>query len=82
VNDRVEFHASGAAEIPGLPEAAFVALVDQLVKLGRDPWANSTAGLRDDQNFREVPFGDHGIAAVYIDESRRTVLVYEIVWAG
>ncbi|MER6951166.1 hypothetical protein ABT294_44850 [Nonomuraea sp. NPDC000554] len=82
MNYRVIFHASGSAQIPGLPEAAFLTLVEALAKVGEDPWKNSGTGQRDDLNYREVMFGDYGLAAFYVDRPRRTVAVYEIVWAG
>ncbi|MBB6347544.1 hypothetical protein ACWGH8_05350 [Nonomuraea muscovyensis] len=82
MNHRVTFHASGSAQIPGLPEAAFVALVEALTKVGEDPFGHSIAGRRDDPHYREVTFGEYGLAAFYVDRPRRTVAVYDIIWAG
>ncbi|GAA3225045.1 hypothetical protein [Nonomuraea helvata] len=82
MNYRVIFHATGSAAIVGLPENAFVSLIDALARVGEDPFKNSSAGQRGDPNYREVEFGDFGIAAFYVDRPRRTVSVYEVVWAG
>ncbi|SDI46878.1 hypothetical protein SAMN05421505_1559 [Sinosporangium album] len=82
MNYSVTFHATGSAAIVGLPEVAFVALIQALVRVGDDPFEHSSAGQRSDPNYREIEFGDFGIAAFYVDRPRRAVMVYEVVWAA
>jgi hypothetical protein len=79
VSYRVEFHATADAQLPGLPPDAFTALVDALVKIARDP-RDSLATAEPD--YRQVVFGGYGLCSFYVDESARTVRVFDVIWTG
>lgn len=81
MNYHLTYHASASSKIPGLPPEAFTALVDRLLELGDDP-LDSTPVRAEEPNFRHATFGDRGIVAFYLDRPRRTITVYDILWAG
>lgn len=81
---RVEFHAKADAETVGLPEDAFIHLIDALAEAARDPWANSREDrVFNDPAFRWVPF-DRGLGVIQfiIDEPQQTLRVHSITWTG
>lgn len=81
---RIEYAATADAQLLGLPDDAFVALVDALVKVSRDPVGQSAPERQDgDPAFRWVAFGNgHGLVSFYIDDQRQTVRVYDVTWIG
>lgn len=81
---RVEFAAAADAQLPGLPNGAFAALIDTLVKVSRDPWGQSSQeSPEDDPAFRWVAFGAGlGVALLYVDEPQQIVRVYNVTWIG
>lgn len=81
---RVEFAATAATQLYGLPDTAFAALVDVLVKVARDPWGQSAPeGPTDDPAFRWAAFGEGlGVALFYVAEPQQTVRVYDVTWIG
>lgn len=81
---RVEFAATADAQLQGLPDAAFAALVDALVKVSRDPWGQSSQESQDDDPaYRWVAFGDGlGAALFYVDKPQQTVRVWDVTWIG
>ena len=81
MNYTVAFHASASSKIPGLPAEAFTALMERLLEVGDDP-LDSTPVRSEEPNFRHTTFGEHGIVAFYLDRPRRTVTVYDVLWAG
>ena len=81
---RVEFHAKGAAETRGLPEAAFTALFDKLVAVSRDPWElSNTDATMGDLGFRWAAF-DSGLGVVHfvVDDAARVLRVHGVTWTG
>lgn len=81
---RIQFHAKGDAEAIGLPENAFVALVEALTEAARDPWTTTRPeDATADPVFRWAPF-DRGLGVVYVrvDEDARTVTVHGVTWIG
>jgi mRNA-degrading endonuclease RelE of RelBE toxin-antitoxin system len=80
---RVEFHAKAAAELTGLPDEASDALVAVLVKISREPQANTREDqLADETALRWAPFGSAGLVYVWVDDDRQVVTVHGITWAG
>lgn len=76
---RVEFHAVAAAQIPGLPETAFTALIERLVRVARDPWDSLPTPEPD---YRRVTFGRWGLCSFRIDDTAHIVRVFDITWTG
>lgn len=81
---RVEFAATADAQLHGLPDDAFAALVDMLVKVSRDPWGQSAPeSPNGDPAYRWAAFGEGlGVALFYVDEPQQTVRVYDVTWIG
>lgn len=81
----LEFHAVASSQIPGLPAPAYTAMVEVLLPVIRAPWATTFPNDPESQPttvWRWVPFGDWGLLALHIDESRRTIRVHDITWIG
>lgn len=79
VRYRVEFHASAAAQIPGLPAEAFQALVDELLIIGADPHHRGLPHPDGpDGRLREQVFSGLGLVSYAIDETAKVVRVYAI----
>ena len=80
----MEFAATTNAQLVGLPDDAFAALIDVLVKVSRDPWGQCGAeSPADDPAYRWVAFGAGlGVALLYVDEPRRAVRIYDVTWIG
>lgn len=81
---KVEFHAKGDAETQGLPDEAFLALVQALTVAARDPWANSRPDdPGGDRALRWMPFdAGRGVAQFRVDDDRGLVRVYGVTWVG
>lgn len=81
---RVEFAATADAQLLGLPDAAFGALVDALVKLSRDPWGQSgRESPQEDPAYRWTAFGAGlGVVLFYVDEPQQIIRVYDVTWIG
>lgn len=81
MNYDIDFHAAAAAQIPGLPEEAFAALVEELLVIGADPHRR---GVSDpgDPRYREQVFGGRGLVSYVVDDAAKIVRVYSVVWAG
>jgi hypothetical protein len=84
VSYRVEFAATADVQLVGLPDDAFAALVDALVKVVRDPWGQSgQESPDDDPAYRWLAFGTGlGVVLFYLDEPQRIVRVYDVTWIG
>lgn len=78
----LEYHAAASAQIPGLPAAAYIALVERLVAVKRDPYADTFADTLDDPALRSADFGEYGLVAFYVDNGERRVTVYNVTWTG
>ncbi|GLW22932.1 hypothetical protein DI270_017320 [Microbispora triticiradicis] len=78
---RINYHASASSLIPGLPEEAFRALIDTLLKVGDDPWEMGIPEPVDPQ-CRQAVFGGVGLVFYYVDDDAQMVTVYDIAWAG
>lgn len=76
------FTAKADRETVGLPQEAFVALVDQLAVVCRDPWGATAPDILDDPAFRWTSFGEFGLVSVYVDDARGVVRVHDVTWAG
>lgn len=81
---RVEFAATADAQLQGLPDDAFAALVDVLVKVSRDPWGQSAPERQDDDPaYRWAAYGlGLGLVSFYVDEQHQVVRVYDVTWIG
>ncbi|NAS27382.1 hypothetical protein GT755_37655 [Herbidospora sp. NEAU-GS84] len=77
----INFHAAASAQIPGLPERAFLALLDELAGIGADPHHRGVAHP-EDAAFREQVFGGVGLVSFVVDDATKVVTVYSITWAG
>lgn len=76
------FTAKADRQTVGLPQDAFVALVDRLVVVRRDPWGVTEPDIPDELAFRWTSFGEFGMVSVYVDDARRVVRVHDVTWAG
>lgn len=76
------FTAKADHETVGLPQEAFVALVDRLAVVCRDPWGAAEPDFPDQAAFRWTSFAEFGLASVYIDDVRRVVRVHDVTWTG
>ena len=81
---QVEFAATADAQLQGLPDEAFAALVDELVKVVRDPWGQSAPDRHDDDPaYRWAAYGNGlGFASFYVDEQHQIVRIYDVAWIG
>ncbi len=79
---RVEFRPSAAEQTIGLPEQAFVALVQALAMVSRDPFDESVTLGTADVHVRRVIFGGSGLASFYIDPAGELVSVFAVLWVG
>ncbi|WP_066376232.1 hypothetical protein [Herbidospora mongoliensis] len=77
----INFHAAASSQIPGLPERAFVALLDELAVIGADPHHRGVAHP-EDPAFREQAFGGVGLISFAVNDTTKTITVYSITWAG
>lgn len=78
----MEFHAAAAAKIPGLPPAAYTALMDTLVAVARDPWRVTEHDSPLPPEFRWALFDEEGLVSVYLDDSSWVVRIHDVLWAG
>lgn len=78
---QINYHSSASSQIPGLPEHAFLALVDALREIGSNPW---TSGIPDpdEPEHRQGVFGGVGLVFYRVDDDAQIVHVYHIAWAG
>ncbi|REF00370.1 hypothetical protein [Thermomonospora umbrina] len=78
----VEYRTAASKETIGVPEHAYVALVDALRAVGRDPFDPATSRPTSVVNVRHVVFAQSGLALVFVDTTERRVWVFRIIWAG
>lgn len=79
---RVEFRPAAAEQTIGLRADAFVALVQALGVVSRDPFDETATMATPDVHVRRVVFGEAGMASFYIDPAARLISVFTVVWAG
>jgi hypothetical protein len=82
VSYRVEFRPAAAEQTIGLPADAFVALIQALGVVSRDPFDETATMASPDVHVRRVMFGDAGMASFYIDPATELISVFAVVWAG
>jgi hypothetical protein len=82
VTYRVEFRPAAAQHTIGLPADAFVALVQALAFVSRDPFSEPATLATPDVHVRRVTFGDAGLASFYIDPAAHLVSVFAVTWIG
>lgn len=78
----MEFAAAGSAKVPGLPAAAFTALVETTVAISRDPWGATEPDTPHPPEFRWAVFGEAGIVSIHVDDAGRVVRVHDVLWTG
>lgn len=78
---RVEFHASALAELKGLPDAAFDALLQRTVKLVDAPW-DAMVLYPDEPEFRQAFFGHYGLMSFHVHRESHTIRIFSVVWTG
>lgn len=79
---RVEFHAKGAAETIGLPADAYVALIETLNLVAKNPHDPATTAATDDPHIREAIFATWGLVTFWIDDDAHLVRVHGVTWAA
>jgi hypothetical protein len=82
VTYRVEFRPLAAEQTIGLSADAYVALVQALGIVSRDPFDETTTLATPDIHVRRVVFGGAGMASFYIDPAAELISVFAVVWAG
>jgi hypothetical protein len=80
VKYRINYHAAASSQIPGLPEEAFLTLIDTLLQVGADPWSSSISDP-DEPEHRQAVFGSLGLVFYRIDDDTHTVHVYNMAQA-
>ena len=79
---RVEFRPAAAEQTIGLPADAFVALIQALGVVSRDPFDETATMATPDVHVRRAIFGGAGMASFYIDPDAQLIRVFTVVWAG
>jgi hypothetical protein len=82
VSYRVEFRPAAAEQTIGLPADAFVALIQALGVVSRDPFDETATMPTPDVHVRRVMFGEAGMASFYIDPAAELIRVFAVVWVG
>lgn len=78
---RVEFHASALAQLKGLPDGAFDALVERVVELVEAPW-DALVLCPDEPEFRQTHFGAFGLMSFHVHEKTEVIRIFHVIWAG
>ncbi|TDD59513.1 hypothetical protein E1293_46385 [Actinomadura darangshiensis] len=81
MNYRVQLHATALAQIGGLPQEAFDALVTSLAGVADRPW-DAMALYNDQPEYRQVIFGTYGLVSFYVDDTAEILRVFDITWTG
>ena len=64
-------------------QAVYDAFMDRLVELAEAPWdAWPIYPGGHEPEFRQTPFGDHGLLSFRVDEQAETLIIFSILWAG
>ncbi|RJL21032.1 hypothetical protein D5H75_38105 [Bailinhaonella thermotolerans] len=79
----MEFAATAAAQIPGLPELAFVAIVSALAGIRTNPW-HGLPVYGAPPEYRMVTVSDtrggEGLITYRVDQERALIHVFDITW--
>lgn len=78
----VEFRPAAAEQTIGLPAGAYVALIEVLGVVSRDPFDVTATVSTPDVHVRRVMFGEAGMASFYIDAAAELISVFAVVWVG
>jgi mRNA-degrading endonuclease RelE of RelBE toxin-antitoxin system len=81
VTYRVEFHAAALAQLKGLPDEAFDALVKRTVELVDAPW-DADALYVDEPQFRQTVFDEFGLMSFHVDEQNELIRIFDITWVA
>ncbi|WP_214409899.1 hypothetical protein [Sphaerisporangium fuscum] len=76
---RVEFHLSALAQLEGLPDEAFDALVKRAADLVDAPWDAEVLYLEEPE-FRHTLFGDFGVMAFHVDQCAELIRIFNVTW--
>jgi hypothetical protein len=81
---RIEFRERADQQTVGLPDEAFVALIEALGVVSRDPFDPKTTLGTEDIHVRRVAFGNHGegLASFFIAPEKQIVSVFDVTWTG
>lgn len=82
MNYRVEFRPAAAQQTIGLPDDAYLALIQALGAASRDPLDDTVTLATPDVHVRRVNFGGAGLASFYIDPQAKLISVFAVIWAG
>jgi len=80
VTYRVEFRPAAAEQTIGLSAEAYVALIQALGAVSRDPFDDTRTIPTPDVHVRRVIFGGAGMTSFYIDPAAKLISVFAVVW--
>lgn len=79
---QVEFRPAAAEQAVGLPADTFMALIEVLGVVSRDPFDETVTMETPDVHVRRVMFGEAGMASFYINPAAKMISVFAVVWVG